>query len=207
MGYQYQSKDTVEDTRRLTASFLRKHRYFDGVNRGGTVTWTTSGAWGEHKSGVSIQTLMHDPDKQELRIYYTQTDKHTDEKKDFDYRIPLTTSPCNYGGVRYWFVCPWYKNGHYCGRRVAVLYKGNGDYFACRHCYNLSYESRNEWKGARSGAWAIMRIEGKIEEIEKTMHKRYYQGKPTKKQRQVMKLERQINNSWPAAEAWLADNS
>jgi hypothetical protein len=36
-----------------------------------------------------------------------------------------------------------YSNGQYCGRRVAVLY-GLRDYFACRHCYRLAYESQQE---------------------------------------------------------------
>jgi hypothetical protein len=111
------SKSTADDTKKISTSFLKKHNYFCGWNSG-TMTWTRSGMWGEHKSSVGIEvSTMHD-DKY-LRIHYTQTDRDTDEKKDFDYKIPLTTTPCRYGGVRYWFTCPWYKNGVYCGRRVS----------------------------------------------------------------------------------------
>ncbi len=55
---------------------------------------------------------------------------------------------CNYGGKRPWFICPGY-NGRSCGRRVAILYC-NGLYFRCRHCFDLTYQSRNESRFDRS---------------------------------------------------------
>ena len=61
-----------------------------------------------------------------------------------DYPIRLQTTPCNYGGDRYWFACPAVG----CGRRVAVLYSA-GKYYACRHCYQLAYTSQRETKGDR----------------------------------------------------------
>ncbi len=60
-------------------------------------------------------------------------------QEEFDYKIKLTTTSPQYGGKRWWFICP--ING--CGRRVGVLYMGN-KYFACRHCYNVVYESQHE---------------------------------------------------------------
>lgn len=50
--------------------------------------------------------------------------------------IPLTSTGCNYGGQRPWFIC-------HCGKRVAILYAG-GKYFRCRHCYDLAYNSQQE---------------------------------------------------------------
>ncbi len=48
--------------------------------------------------------------------------------------IELTSTACNYGGVRRWIVCPT------CNRRVLCLYNvGNG--FACRLCQGLTYTS------------------------------------------------------------------
>jgi hypothetical protein len=45
------------------------------------------------------------------------------------------TTP-NYGGIRWWFLCPK------CSRRVSRLYKPSSSYcFFCRHCHNLTYES------------------------------------------------------------------
>lgn len=62
--------------------------------------------------------------------------------------IELTWTDCNYGSIRPWFICPGY-NGHSCGRRVAILYY-NGLYFRCRHCFDLTYQSRNESRFDRS---------------------------------------------------------
>jgi hypothetical protein len=53
--------------------------------------------------------------------------------------IELTTTPCRYGGVRYWFECPK------CQHRVACLYlKPGGVRFACRKCHDLAYTSAQE---------------------------------------------------------------
>lgn len=58
------------------------------------------------------------------------------------YKFALTYTRCNYGGKRYWFVCP------VCERRVAILYRGNGAY-ACRKCQGLPYISQWRDKTAR----------------------------------------------------------
>ena len=76
------------------------------------------------------------------------------ECKNFGYYIDLIATPCRYGGVRYWFRCPLTVNGKYCGRKVAVLYKGNV-FFGCKNCFNLTYASRNsrnpfqKWRRSR----------------------------------------------------------
>jgi len=54
-----------------------------------------------------------------------------------DYLTELTTTACNFGGVRYWFRC----NG--CKERVGILYKDTYNIFKCRKCLNLTYKSRN----------------------------------------------------------------
>ena len=53
------------------------------------------------------------------------------------YRVWIEWTPCNYGGKRAWFVCP-----RGCGHRVAILYYGGSP--ACRHCYQLAYESQQD---------------------------------------------------------------
>ncbi len=50
------------------------------------------------------------------------------------------------GGVRWWFICPLIKNSTPCRRRVGKLYiPPRYKYFGCRHCYELSYRSRQEY--------------------------------------------------------------
>ena len=63
-------------------------------------------------------------------------------------RVSFITAPCHFGGVRYFFHCGLTVSGRYCGRRVAKLYlPSGGKYFGCRHCYDLSYESRQKYLG------------------------------------------------------------
>mgnify|MGYP001821906903 CR=1 FL=1 len=62
----------------------------------------------------------------------------SDDWKDECYPIYLDWTPCPFGGQRPWFLCP----ARGCGRRVAILY--GGAIFACRHCYQLSYQSQRE---------------------------------------------------------------
>jgi hypothetical protein len=63
-----------------------------------------------------------------------------------EYPAYLDWTGCNLGGRRPWFLCP--ASG--CGRRVAILY--GGEFFACRHCHDLSYGSQREspeWRSQR----------------------------------------------------------
>jgi hypothetical protein len=102
----------------------------------------TTVSWGEDGSrgSISVQVSVCDEEKY-ARFTYTQTDNSTGEKKDYDYKVPIVETTCHFGGTRYWFKCNLYKNNQYCGRRVGVLYK-DGNWFGCRHCYELTYASR-----------------------------------------------------------------
>ena len=50
-------------------------------------------------------------------------------------RVPLTRTPCYFGGQRLWCLCPG------CDRRVAILIAFPS--FRCRECHRLSYASSN----------------------------------------------------------------
>ncbi len=80
-----------------------------------------------------------------LEMTYTLIDQHQEESQSFNYRIDLTTTPCYFGGRRYWFICPCVVENRICQRRVGKLYlPPNGKYFGCRHCYNLTYKCQKE---------------------------------------------------------------
>jgi hypothetical protein len=65
------------------------------------------------------------------------------------YTVSINTTPLPWGKPRLWWTCP-NKN---CGRRVAHLYIApGGQYFLCRHCYNLTYRSTQEENRLR-GMW------------------------------------------------------
>lgn len=50
--------------------------------------------------------------------------------------LAITTTPCNYGNDREWFICPR------CDQRCAIVY-GPSYLFYCRRCSQLSYNSQN----------------------------------------------------------------
>lgn len=182
MGRYYSSKKTEADgLKKIQNWWLKKHGYFKGNWAAGTIKWTNS--WSNKETSVGINVIIDDSEKY-LRIYYTRTDEE-DNKTDFDYKIPLTTTPCYFGGVRYWFTCPWYSNGAYCGRRVGTLYL-EGKYFACRHCYDLSYSSRNKSKIPLLAALDLLFKRDEIIEKQEKLRVKQWRGQPTKK---YLKLE------------------
>lgn len=54
--------------------------------------------------------------------------------RHYSYQVEVTTTPCNYGGNRYWWHCPK------CSKRVAVLYCAGK--YVCRHCIGANYQSQ-----------------------------------------------------------------
>lgn len=162
---------------------ILKHNYY-----GGSIIWT-SGYSGE-KSDVKYIIDLQDG---YFRLQY-KIKTGGEEWKSIDHKYPLTPSSCTYGGQRWWFICSVYSSGRYCGKRVANLYLGSGShYFACRHCYNLTYQSRNENRGGKMRyLFRILDVETKIELIREKMKRSFYAGKPTRKMRRVMRLNRGI---------------
>jgi len=146
-----------------------------------TVAWRHGG----NESSIGLEVLLADVDKH-ARFIYTQTDPEGN-KKDFDYKVPLTTTPCNFGGWRYWFECL------FCQRRVGVLYK-RGDYFACRHCQYLTYESRNlsgRWK------WAGKIISApEIDALREQVKRPFYNGKITRKFKRYLVKRQKFLRVW-----------
>jgi len=101
----------------------------DGIIRG-SMSWIR----GEKETGNIIFKISIVPGDEYIRFV-----KHpTNEREKVDYKIELNSSPCFFGGKRWWFICS-------CQRRVGALYFRYGDkYFGCRHCKNLTYESCKE---------------------------------------------------------------
>ena len=192
--YSYSNKTEADYLTKLTVSFLNKHSYFNAGYHWGAVTWTKNGMGGESKSSISVSSEIGDNEKK-LHISYTIT-KQDGEQKYIDYYVSLETTPCHYGGVRFWFICPLYRNGKYCGRRVGTLYQG-GDYFGCRHCYDLTYESKKENRRYKLFAlFNTLLLRKKIDDIEQTMKRPYYAGKPTRKQRRINGVYRKAGMSY-----------
>lgn len=162
----------------------------------GTTYKSTTISWGEDGSRGRISARVSLYEEKYVQFIYTQTDNTTGEKKDFDYKVQLVETPCHLGGTRFWFECPLFKKGQYCGRRVGVLYK-DGDYFGCRHCYELTYSSRNKNRNHYlNSLFRVLEIEMEEEKLYKKAKRFTYKGKPTKIRQKIAKLEGEMFRSY-----------
>lgn len=136
----WSNKDSTDDYYSISTKFLKKHGYFSSQGfKSGRVSWSRGG---EVRSSVGIAVSVSS-DNDEIRFQYISTSRSSGEKTERDYTVQLVTTPCNYGGVRWWFICPLVKNGVFCQRRLGVLYLGSA-YFGCRHCFELNYQSSKD---------------------------------------------------------------
>jgi hypothetical protein len=177
MRYYYNRKATADASCSLKMSKLRKDGMLSGEATGKT-------SWTSNQTSKTIATVLFGvylTDEPCIILIYTLTDRNGN-KTDYNDKISLVTTPCNFGGVRYWFGCPS------CGRRVGVLYLVPGDvYFRCRHCNNLSYHSRNRCRLGTFGHTS-REIDGLRSEIKRWT----WRGRPTRKVRRLQALERKM---------------
>jgi hypothetical protein len=137
--WSYFRKSTVEGCHSISTKFLKDRNYLAGGFSSGRVSWSRNG---QSSGNVSIIVSTGEWDSY-IRFLYNLTDNSTGAKTEFDYKARLVSTPCNYGGRRWWFICPLSNNGRTCNRRIGVLYLA-GKYFGCRHCYDLTYTSCQE---------------------------------------------------------------
>ena len=185
------SKSIAEQSNRLSIFWLNKHGYLPagGGWRYGGIKWTYGMSGDESSIGFTVTTNGDDGDS--IRLQYTHTSQWTGEKESMDYRVELATTPCNYGGKRYWFICPLSKNGQYCGRRVGVLFS-IGKWFGCRHCGEIAYQAQFEGGKFRVGSVCEPDVDRAWDEIKR----QYYNGKPTRRYKHYLRLREKIDNSW-----------
>ena len=185
------AKQTAEGSNRLSIFWLKKNDFFPigGGWRYGGIKWTYEMSGNE--SSISFTITTNGSESDNIKLQYTHTNRQTDEKEDMDFRVELATTPCNYGGKRYWFICPLSKNGRYCGRRVGVLFS-IGKWFGCRHCGEIAYAAQMESGKFR---WNGISIKD-IERAEKEVKRCYYNGKPTRKYKRLIRLNEKFESSF-----------
>lgn len=183
--WSYSTRIEADTLKRISIYWLKKNNYLKGGFTYGTVKWTNS--WTEKENTIGLNSFISENDAY-VQIYYTQTDDEGN-KKDYDYKVILNTTPCYFGGFRYWFSCPLSVRNKFCGRRVGVLYKA-GNYFGCRHCYNLTYSIQK--------ASGIFRYGGNIsapelDELRSKVKRTTYRGKLTRRLESYLKKVRKFN--------------
>lgn len=128
-------KDVVEEAREIDVGQWHRDGYFGDRPRQFVSAWYRSG---RQVAAIDVRADRHGA---ELSYSYPRTG-HEGDNESIDYAVLLDWTTCNFGGERPWFLCPGVVNGRACLRRVAKLYLKRG-YFLCRHCHNLTYETRN----------------------------------------------------------------
>lgn len=130
------AKDTCDGYKNISIHTLKRLKMLDGYYNG-YIKWTCRG---EETGSCGLEVDLSDSF---VRFTYTQTNRETGNKRKFDYKTTLTSTPCYFGGRRYWFICPLTVRGQPCQRRVETLYLV-GDWFGCRHCHDLAYDSQQQ---------------------------------------------------------------
>jgi hypothetical protein len=172
--YYYNKKVTADSSCKLRMSDLRKDGLLVPGYNTETKIWSSNMTNKKTIIGVGVEIS----DEPYARLVYSVTDG-AGTVTDYDYQISLVTTPCNLGGVRYWFACPD------CWSRVAVLYLAPGDIrFRCRHCDNLTYWSRNRCVTASFG-----HTSREIERLQKEIKRWTWRGRPTRKVRRLQALQ------------------
>jgi hypothetical protein len=130
----HSKKTQVEECRKLTVFFLKPYLR---PGAAGTVRWSRGG---EEIGSISYMVYGFGYSAHEIHLTYTIGARSGNPVK-YDYPVQLVKTDLSWGKERFWFLCPVVG----CGRRVGCLYLAPGaKYFACRHCYDLSYETRQE---------------------------------------------------------------
>jgi len=134
-------KNRVDEVRSIDILDLHREKVF---SKEPSMIWTSS--WSRNGEVVTSISFRLEPGENRLfglRFMYAITDNNTGEKQNYNYVIPIVATSCNYGGERWWYVCPLVVGGRSCLRRCRIIYMPPGsEYFGCRECHRLTYESR-----------------------------------------------------------------
>ncbi len=127
--YRWNCKDTTGDYRSIDVRRWKR----DGLLEPGR-----SFGWSWSRNGEMFATIQVQTESDRVILNYRHRNRGEEAWNSEHYPVYLTWTECHLGGQRPWFLCP----ARGCGRRVALLY--GGGIFACRHCYQLAYESQRE---------------------------------------------------------------
>ena len=132
----------VNEVQRLDMQKLNRMGVFRGQPN---KLWTSTLTYGNREYGSIWFYLIEDSDGPvALRLNYKISNNYSEEKTGYDYEVSLVSTPCFFGGKRFWFVCPW-QTGQNCVRQCRIIYlTPYNSRFACRECCALTYECRQK---------------------------------------------------------------
>lgn len=137
---------TVDDCLSISVFWLNRAGFLNSRGTSTQICWKDCA--GEIAAEVVLEVQLDGvrySSEDHISLKYAITDRYTQEKESIANLVDLTSTPCNFGGKRYWFLCPLDVGGRPCNRRVATLHLPIGQkHFGCRHCHNLTYRSSQE---------------------------------------------------------------
>ena len=153
-------KDTVEQSLALGMKDLRK-RLFTGA--AGTLTWTWASG-GKSRIGFYVTGSA---DRPTVHLHYRWRDT-----EDVNIPVRLQATPTQFGGRRWWFICPLIVRGIACNRRAGKLYLPPGaKYFGCRKCHDLTYRSCQEAHQTER-SFGRLGFDAEVAKVWERMHRR-----------------------------------
>lgn len=143
----YSKKTTVEESLPLDLGYMirtdmiwRSTLNKPYTEQYGYLSWTDG--------SMARYWVTTDAVEAEMRLEYTVR-LRTGKPFLVETTIPMTTTPLHFGGVRWWFQCP------NCSKRYGKLWKPpESDYFRCRICHSLTYNSSQSTHEYRSFPFA-----------------------------------------------------
>ena len=134
------------------------HLQRKGVFKNGPfIRWTTSWKRGGKIESAIAYHLVDDPESNRLiglRFLYSVVHNYDGTKTDLNFVVAIESTPCNYGGERWWFICPLKVDYRTCIRRCRILYLSRvSDYLGCRECCDLTYECRQKHRDRFYEGW------------------------------------------------------
>jgi hypothetical protein len=121
----WSTRTTTEECKRIDIRYMKRKGVL-GSGRSGSLSWTSNGA--------PTGNISYHRHESHLELNYRIRENEGDWEP-VKQSVSITTTPCNYGNERHWFLCPS------CSYRCAILYSGSR-HFLCRKCYKLPYNSQ-----------------------------------------------------------------
>ena len=178
----------LDGLNQLSITDLKKWGY---IKKGAKVSGVVR--WGEHSSiGITVDYLREQP---YLELNYTSGGENV------NYRVNIVSVPSNLGKGKVWyFMCS------IIGKRCRKLYCSN-KYFSHREAHtHAMYSSQTQSRQSRTLCSAMDALH-KIDDFAKDgkQWRRYYNGKPTRRYKQYLKLQSKASISISAARMLIED--
>jgi hypothetical protein len=148
--YAYGAKCTIEGCRSIDVLQWNRLGYLSG---------RSAFSWQWTLDGENVATIGVVSSRDGVTLKY-KSRSYGEDWSDVEHHVPISWTPCRFGGERPWFACSVYKSGKYCGRDVVKLYQ-RGKLFACRHCHGLAYASQQESSNQR-GLYRAQKIRTRL---------------------------------------------